>query len=180
MGISRSRISTYSILALRRINNLMKHLLTAIACFLALSMSAQTPYNPDFDNDSLITFNDMLSFLPLYGSEFFPEPVDLMQEQYCIVANNCDTCWVNEDSDVVYLTTQYCGSIGRGPVYLPDGVSLKKVYLFGYEGTVGCNIYVRDSPEDNYYLLINSFQTDDAAIVFRMPSGRWIKMYADN
>ena len=51
----------------------MKHLLTAIACFLALSMSAQTPYNPDFDNDSLITFNDMLSFLPLYGSEFFPE-----------------------------------------------------------------------------------------------------------
>ena len=51
----------------------MKHLLTAIACFFALSMSAQTPYNPDFDNDSLITFNDMLSFLPLYGSEFFPE-----------------------------------------------------------------------------------------------------------
>ena len=41
----------------------MKHLLTAIACFLALSMSAQTPYNPDFDNDSLITFiGSMLSY----------------------------------------------------------------------------------------------------------------------
>ena len=46
----------------------MKHLLTAIACFFALSMSAQTPYNPDVDGDDCITVTDVLSILGLFNT----------------------------------------------------------------------------------------------------------------
>jgi hypothetical protein len=52
----------------------MKYLVTVVACFVLVSVSAQTPYNPDSDSDNLIGFDDLLDFLPLYGSEFFPEP----------------------------------------------------------------------------------------------------------
>ena len=51
----------------------MKYLVTVLACFVLMSMGAQTPYNPDGDSDSLITYNDLLSFLPLYGQPFTPE-----------------------------------------------------------------------------------------------------------
>ena len=52
----------------------MKHLLTAIACCLAVAGSAQTPYNPDADGNNLIGVDDLTEFLPLWGQEFYPEP----------------------------------------------------------------------------------------------------------
>ena len=56
----------------------MRHLLTAFACFFAMSLSAQTgfvefPYNPDSDNDDMIGTEDLLGLLSLYGSEFSEE-----------------------------------------------------------------------------------------------------------
>jgi len=66
---------------------MMKHLLTAIACFLALSMSAQTPYNPDSDSDNVIGSVDLLDLLPLYGGEFYPSP-SYMSSSVAIVTNN--------------------------------------------------------------------------------------------
>ena len=53
----------------------MKHLLTAIACFFALSMSAQTdwPWNPDYDSDQMIGMTDFLPFLGIFGDEFVLE-----------------------------------------------------------------------------------------------------------
>ena len=50
----------------------MKHLLTAIACCLAVAGSAQTPvaYNPDADGDGLIGSEDLLVFLTEYGTSF--------------------------------------------------------------------------------------------------------------
>jgi len=53
----------------------MKHLLTAIACFFALSMSAQSdgyPFNPDSDGDGLVTIEDLLAVLSSFG-----QPADL-------------------------------------------------------------------------------------------------------
>jgi len=50
----------------------MKHLLTAIACCLAVAGSAQFPYNPDSDGDNLIGMEDFLDFLPFFGGPFFP------------------------------------------------------------------------------------------------------------
>ena len=48
---------------------MMKHLLTAIACFFALSMSAQT-WNPDADFDNVIGTVDLLALLTVFGSEW--------------------------------------------------------------------------------------------------------------
>ena len=47
----------------------MKHLLTAIACFFALSMSAQT-WNPDADFDNVIGVNDLMELLSVFGTEW--------------------------------------------------------------------------------------------------------------
>ena len=47
----------------------MKHLLTAIACFFALSMSAQT-WNPDADFDNVIGVNDLMELLTVFGTEW--------------------------------------------------------------------------------------------------------------
>jgi len=46
----------------------MKHLLTAIACFFALSMSAQALYNPDVDGDGCITVTDVLGILSVFDT----------------------------------------------------------------------------------------------------------------
>ncbi|MDA7743189.1 hypothetical protein N8891_03055 [Flavobacteriales bacterium] len=46
----------------------MKHLLTVIACFFALSMSAQALYNPDVDGDGCITVTDVLGVLSLFNT----------------------------------------------------------------------------------------------------------------
>ena len=52
----------------------MKHLLTAIACFFALSVSAQTPvtYNPDADGDGFVGSEDLLVLLTEFGTSFTP------------------------------------------------------------------------------------------------------------
>ena len=46
----------------------MKHLLTAIACCLAVAGSAQTPYNPDVDGDGCITVTDVLGVLSAFNT----------------------------------------------------------------------------------------------------------------
>ena len=53
----------------------MKHLLTAIACCLAVAGSAQTewPWNPDYDSDQIIGMTDFLPFLGIFGDEFILE-----------------------------------------------------------------------------------------------------------
>ena len=45
----------------------MKHLLTAIACCLAVAGRAQTPYNPDSNGDGFVGSADLVSLLSLYG-----------------------------------------------------------------------------------------------------------------
>ena len=48
----------------------MKHLLTAIACCLAVAGSAQTPYNPDGNADGMIGSADLVTLLSFYGALF--------------------------------------------------------------------------------------------------------------
>ena len=47
----------------------MKHLLTAFACLLAMSLSAQT-WNPDADFDNIIGTADLLELLSVFGTEW--------------------------------------------------------------------------------------------------------------
>ena len=55
----------------------MKHLLTALACMIAMSISAQSiwPWNPDSNSDEFIGFADILDLLAIYGDKFYPENV---------------------------------------------------------------------------------------------------------
>jgi hypothetical protein len=46
----------------------MKHLLTAIACCLAVTGSAQVQYNPDVDGDGCITVTDVLGILSVFNT----------------------------------------------------------------------------------------------------------------
>lgn len=78
----------------------MKHLLTAIACCLAVAGSAQFPYNPDADQDNLIGTVDLLTLLPLYGSEFNIPTPEVYQgssldtyTQVCYAVET-DTCFI--------------------------------------------------------------------------------------
>ena len=72
-----------SLLALGRIIDLMKYLLTAIACCLAVACYEGTtiheyPFNPDWNNDNFVGVIDLLALLSAFGSEFgnSPEPCD--------------------------------------------------------------------------------------------------------
>ena len=156
----------------------MKYLVTVIACFVLVSVSAQTPYNPDSDSDNLIGFDDLLDFLPLYGQEFYPETV--LQEQWCSVSSY-DSCFIEAETDVLFLNMNgpHIGTIGRGPVYLPDGLSFKKIYIIGNEGQFGADIWARNYGDDNYYKIRNSFDSDHAEIFFRTPTGKWRNISLD-
>ena len=50
----------------------MKHLLTAIACCLAVAGSAQT-WNPDADFDNVIGVEDLMALLSVFGTEWTAE-----------------------------------------------------------------------------------------------------------
>ena len=81
----------------------MKHLLTAIACCLAVAGSAQTPYNPDSDGNNLMGAEDLMSLLSLYGGEFYPQTIE---PQVQIIALNDSLVVVDifESTDVVFFT----------------------------------------------------------------------------
>jgi hypothetical protein len=82
----------------------MKHLLTAIACFFALSMSAQFPYNPDSNSDNLVGIDDLLDLLPLYGDEFYPDGSPVIQYY-------SDNEWLGNDA-------------GLQPYYINDSIDI--------------------------------------------------------
>jgi hypothetical protein len=53
----------------------MKHLLTLLAVLFSLASFAQSNiYNPDSDDDGLITSEDLLIFLSNFGNDFTPSP----------------------------------------------------------------------------------------------------------
>ena len=70
----------------------MKHLLTAIACCLAVAGSAQTPvpFNPDADGDELIGVEDLMVTLSLFGQSFSPT---FMSEEVFVVPFDSTAEW---------------------------------------------------------------------------------------
>ena len=98
----------------------------------------------------------------------------LIHEQWCFVSSS-DSCYVDANTDIVYVNTidPWIGTIGRGPIYLPDGLTFKKICVIGNEGNFGANIWARSSPDENYYKIQNSFSTEEASIFFRTPAGNW-------
>ena len=112
----------------------MKHLLTAIACCLAVAGSAQTPYNPDSNGDNFIGSHDLLDFLPLYDSPFFASDAIVIQtvDSVSIV----DTCLYQ---DIPYLISGISDSLCTSY----SGDSIAQTVFEPYAGTdVGdCYVY---------------------------------------
>ena len=76
----------------------MKHLFTLLALIASMTAGAQTPYNPDSDGDNMIGINDVLDFLPYFGSEFFPEPNEpaiFSLNESILASSDLDTIAIN-------------------------------------------------------------------------------------
>ena len=115
----------------------MKHLLTAIACCLAVAGSAQfipqpMGYNPDSNSDAFVGIDDLMAVLSLYGTPFDNgDSVDVVTLDFTGFEN--DTLSVPEGADVIYLlsgdsVTQYNDRY----VLLPSGTSWKSLVFFGF------------------------------------------------
>jgi len=125
----------------------MKHLLTAIACCLAVAGSAQTPYNPDSNGDNFIGSHDLLDFLPLYDSSFAAE----LDEPVIVFATELDTLrFMNFDS-VWFLSTNWVDDPEDIPVlHVPDEVDVilhgprneDRVYLLSSNSLNYRNVFV--------------------------------------
>ena len=75
----------------------MKHLLTAIACFFAMSMSAQEalPWNPNANGDNIIGTVDLLAMLNVYGEEYSVET--------CFRGEGYSVTGFTPENDIAYI-----------------------------------------------------------------------------
>ena len=117
----------------------MKHLLTAIACCLAVAGSAQfipqpMGYNPDSNSDGFVGAEDLMGLLSLYGTPYDDgDSVDVVTLDY--TGFESDTLQIPEHADIVYLLSgEYNGDgdqVSR-VAWLPLGESWKTIVVFGY------------------------------------------------
>ena len=108
----------------------MKHLLTAIACFFALSMSAQAPnpdWNPDFNADEIIGATDLLGLLSAFGNEFFASdnPVVVTLAPEMVILSNIGGHYqiTNEDILIVRWENFAETNISNLSIELPQAVA---------------------------------------------------------
>ena len=86
----------------------MKHLLTAIACCLAVAGSAQT-WNPDADFDNIIGVNDLMALLSVFGSEWtaeYPQDPEYDLAAYsvgCVDYFECVRTCTNNNAKIIGL-----------------------------------------------------------------------------
>ena len=117
----------------------MKHLLTAIACCLAVAGSAQfipqpMGYNPDSNSDGFVGAEDLMGLLSLFGTPYDDgDSVDVVTLDY--TGFESDTLQIPEHADIVYLLSgEYTGDgnqVSRA-AWLPLGSTWKTVIVFGY------------------------------------------------
>jgi hypothetical protein len=95
---------------------MMKRLLTAIACFFALNMSAQALYNPDVDGDGCITVTDVLGVLSLFDTceegttlfYFHDDPGKHPFGGYLNINNfETDLWWLTDENGEFYQSTDF-------------------------------------------------------------------------
>ena len=127
----------------------MKHLFTLlalIACFFALSMSAQFPYNPDSDSDNLIGTVDLLSLLPLYGSEFNTPTDSIVVQTVDSTVFVIDTCFYSPVPYVQFTMDSNClaytGDSVAQATYVP--------YVYGDEIFGLCYVYNWECYDSSY------------------------------
>jgi hypothetical protein len=127
----------------------MKHLLTAIACFFALSMSAQFPYNPDSDGDNFIGSEDVMGLLSEYGTDFFalPSGESLVYVEYN--EEQCNGFCITEFADIYVIDTRLAPAANPLNIYheIPS-ITDANNYSFPMNGTEYWFIFPNDG--DSY------------------------------
>ena len=126
----------------------MKHLLTAIACCLAVACFGQGttiheyPWNPDWNNDNFVGSSDLTGFLSAFGSEYGhpPEPCDydgtLLEDFFLNLISGevvLDSMFIEfQIEDVSSYYVPGC------PEMLMDTVIITEVGMIDDIGTNGC------------------------------------------
>jgi len=90
----------------------MKHLMTLMALVVAVTAGAQTtwPYNPDSDNDGMVTVEDLFSLLSAFGSEWAmdvaptEEYLQNSKSYYHLYDGTSSCCSINVPEDCRQLT----------------------------------------------------------------------------
>ena len=186
----------------------MKHLLTAIACFFALSMSAQfipqpMGYNPDSNSDAFVGIDDLMAVLSLYGTPF--DNGDSVQiAELSFVGNYLDTLEIPESADIIYIYDEIVFGTNSRHLKLPMGSGFKSImvvpvitqtsaevedipeipyahYPNFYSFLVPCNEqYPTPCPE---YFSLNTVRVNVYnrlhKLYVRMPNGNWTFNYND-
>jgi hypothetical protein len=155
---------------IRRITSLytdqMKHLLTAIACCLAVAGSTQTPvaYNPDADGDGLIGSEDLLVFLTEYGTSF----TSLFYTDEAISATydaESNDWGVQEFAPIYIVDTREAVS---DPYYYTLSVNIEANDANGLEPLNGCEFwFITEGPfEDDFLIDIQIAMDCDASLSY--------------
>ena len=88
----------------------MKHLMTLLALVVAVTAEAQTiDWNPDSDDDSLITVEDLMALLSAFGTEFDAEaPIteyfETVKDYYTVYDGTSSCCSIHVPNDCRHLT----------------------------------------------------------------------------
>ena len=140
----------------------MKHLLTAIACFFALSVSAQEalPWNPNANNDNIIGTVDLLAMLNVYGEEY--------SVQTCFKGDLCE--YDSFQQGILVYADSECGTIlTRTKAYNPSGYNVMTVRIPWAGYSVGDVLH-----------LIHMFESDgngEATIYESFIDGAWVEIF---
>ena len=148
--------------------SLKKFIASVSFCACTILVTAQTPYNPDSDGNNLINFNDLLSFLPLFGMEFFPD--DSLAYYTCDIEEYGETCFVPDSVSLVFVN---CNA-QQGKVMLPDGTEPKTILVVGDQQDGPSFSYDIQGWTGEYYT--NVFQSvgiHEAGLFIRTPHGYW-------
>jgi hypothetical protein len=146
----------------------MKHLLTAIACCLAVAGSAQTPYNPDSNTDYVIGVDDLMGLLSLFGGDFLPSYE--IEKQVC---DGLDTCYVNESTNWLEFNATYPVSTwNEETVVLPESTTWKKLIFATELNSIYQQIEVKGGA-DTFNMSAAEIQGPTAVIFIRDDNGIW-------
>ena len=155
----------------------MKHLLTAIACCLAVAGSAQTPYNPDSDGNNLMGAEDLMSLLSLYGGEFYPQQTE-PQIQVIALNDSLVVADILESTDVVFFTGAcgefYCGQYAE--LNLPNASTYKELTFLSNLGLPTITRLVSDAGDYRDMYGADCFLGSNFFVqkVIRSPDGVWL------
>jgi len=164
----------------------MKHLLTVIACCLAVAGSAQTPYNPDFDGNNLIGVNDLTEFLPMWGQEFYPEtdlPINYFTTDCCnwLLDSNgdsyaiYDTLYMSNESQFLVITgDDGVGGVNGSTAFvsLPDGNQFLKLIIYAEDAAF---LFLPNQEIQSGFLHWDMIDDMTFRTYYRLPTGDWIK-----